>query len=220
MDHGRQNRDGFRKFMIIGPRYKICKRLGSSVFDKCQTQKFVLSEARRKQVSRTTRRRRRTPSDFGRQLLEKQKLRFTYGVTERQLSRYVSRVVSMRGVDSAKSLLEELESRLDSVVYNVGLANSRRFARQLVSHGHIAVNGSKVTIPSYQVKAKDKIAVRERSRTKTVFANLPERLKEHTTPAWVSFDPQKMEGEVKSQPGLEPTEVPFDLAAVLEFYSR
>src|SRR3989344_7285371 len=106
--------------MIIGPRYKICKRLGSGVFEKCQTQKFQLSEARRG-AKRRTGRKPRTLSDFGRQLLEKQKVRYAYGVPERQLARYTREAVEGTG-DPTVSLLSRLETRLDNVVYRLGLA--------------------------------------------------------------------------------------------------
>src|SRR3989344_4390397 len=132
--------------MIIGPRYKICKRLGSGVFEKCQTQKFQLSEARRG-AKRRTGRKPRTLSDFGRQLLEKQKVRYAYGVPERQLARYTREAVEGTG-DPTVSLLSRLETRLDNVVYRLGLAPTRLAARQLVSHGHIAVGERRVTIPS------------------------------------------------------------------------
>src|SRR3989344_4594723 len=112
--------------MIIGPKYKICKRLGASVFEKCQTQKFALAEARGgvKKKGKGS----RGASDFGVQLLEKQKARFTYGLTERQFRRYVKEAMEQKGVDSAKALVERLERRLDNVAYRLGFAKTRRKA--------------------------------------------------------------------------------------------
>src|SRR6185369_3834843 len=112
--------------MLLGPKYKICKRLGASVFEKCQTQKFQLAEARAPRKTKG----RRGGRDFGLQLLEKQKARFTYGLTEGQFSRYVNE--SMEGrTNSAQALLNRLESRLDKVVYRAGFVKTRRAARQM-----------------------------------------------------------------------------------------
>src|SRR6185503_19359046 len=117
--------------MIIGPKYKICKRLGASVFEKCQTQKFQISEARNPRITRS----KRTGGDFAAQLLEKQKARFTYGLSESQFARYVQEAIEKRGKDSIAGLMTRLESRLDNVVFRAGLVKTRRAARQLVSHG-------------------------------------------------------------------------------------
>ena len=202
--------------MQIGPKYKICKRLGSSVFEKCQTQKFQLSEARFTKI----RKRRKTLSDYGRQLIEKQKIRYSYGISERQLSRYVKESVGKKGVDPAICLFEKLESRLDNVIYRLGLASTRRLARQLASHGHITVNGRKMTIPSHMVSIGDIISIREGSKTKTPFINLVEKLSEYKIPAWLSFDVKKTEGKIEKKPIYSGTEAPFDISTVLEFYSR
>ena len=122
--------------MIIGPKFKIAKRLGAQIFEKTQTQKFALSEARRGQRQG---RRRGNISDYKRQLIEKQKLRFTYGISEKQLRRYINEATS-KSHQPIALLMSRLESRLDNVVYRLGLAKTRQFARQMVSHGHILVN--------------------------------------------------------------------------------
>lgn len=200
--------------MKVGPRYKICKRLGADVFEKCQTQQYALSEARR---GRAVKGRRSPLSDFGKQLLEKQKVRFTYGLGERQLSRYVKGANAKE--NASRALYETLESRLDNVVFRLGLASTRRFARQLVSHGHITINGRKITIPSFHVSVNDTIAVREGSREKTPFTALDERLAEHTLPQWLAFDYKTLNGRVGAQPQFEEgAQTPFDLGTVLEFY--
>ncbi len=204
--------------MIIGPRYKICKRLGSGVFEKCQTQKFQLSEARRG-AKRRTGRKPRTLSDFGRQLLEKQKVRYAYGVPERQLARYTKEAVESSG-DPTVSLLSRLETRLDNVVYRLGLAPTRLAARQLVSHGHIAVGERRVTIPSFAVKPGDRIVVRERSRSRGSFGTLGERLKEVQLPVWLSFDLSLLEGTVMKIPTPQDISLPFDLSSVVNYYGR
>ena len=206
--------------MKLGPRYKICKRLGSGVFEKCQTQKFMLSEER-SQLARRGGRRPRALSDFGRQLKEKQKVRYTYGITERQLSRYAkeARTQAVSGAPS-DSLYRTLELRLDNVVFRLGLASTRRLARQIVSHGHITINGRRVTVPSAMVRSGDVVSVREASREKTLFTGHVDRMKAHKAPQWLSFDMKKLSGEVQGIPQSEEAASLFDLPAVLEFYSK
>lgn len=202
--------------MIIGPKYKIAKRLGAPVFEKTQSQKFAISEARsvRKKTGRPG-----GASDYKRQHIEKQKMRFVYGVTEKQLRRYVDEALH-RNTQPIQDLVGRLESRLDNVVHRLGLAKTRRLARQIVSHGHITVNGRRLNIPSHKVKVGDVIAVRENSKQSPLFANIHESLNEYRAPAWLTLDPKKMEGTMKSVPAYEPTESLFDPQQVLEFYSR
>ena len=204
--------------MIIGPKYKICKRLGNGVFEKCQTQKYALSEERRNR-SRGRGRRPKALSDYAKRLIEKQKVRFSYGLSEKQLSAYAREAMSQRNIEPATHLYELLESRLDSIAYRSGLATTRRFARQLVSHGHVSVNDRRVTIPSFQVRTGDTFAVREGSRTKALFAAAQERLLEQTLPHWLTFDSGKLVGTVTATPTFEATDL-FDLKLVLEFYSK
>lgn len=200
--------------MKIGPKFKICKRLGSAVFEKCQTQKFAVSEAR--SAKRGGRRRRL--SNYGQQLLEKQKARYTYGMSERQFARYVKNSLAGKGENPAQQLFEKLESRLDNVVFRLGLATTRRMARQLVSHGHILVNGTKSTFPSHNLQVGDKISVRRKD--KTVFKNMEDFFKSYNQPNWLNFDQKKLEGEVIGMPTYDTTENLFDLTTVIEFYSR
>ncbi|MCA9353332.1 30S ribosomal protein S4 [Candidatus Nomurabacteria bacterium] len=194
-------------------KYKICKRLGNAVYDKCQTQKFALSESRR---SVGTRKKPAKLSIYGQQLKEKQKIRFTYGITEKQFGNYVKKATASKTPHEKLSL--ELESRLDNVVYRMGLANSRRFARQMVSHGHISVNGRKVTIPSFSVKSGDVISIKEGSKAKPIFNTLDKKLKDYMSPSWLNFDAAKGEGKVVSSPTT--VDDVFDWNAVFEFYSR
>lgn len=203
--------------MRAATKYKICRRLGSNVFEKCQTQKFALSAERK---SRTAKRSNRPRSEFGRQLIEKQKVRYGYGLSERQLSNYVKESLSASGNSPAQVFLMVLESRLDNVVYRLGLAPTRSAARQMVSHGHITVNDRKVTIPSYRVQTGERIAIREGSRGKTLFATLAERFENHTLPGWLTFDIKKHAGEVTHMPGAGLEELPFDPLVVLEYYTR
>ncbi len=196
------------------PKFKLCKRLGSGIYEKCQTQKYAVSEAR----ARKQQRRPRVLSDYGRQLLEKQKVRFAYGISEKQMKRYVTE--SLKAQDTINALYSRLELRLDNVVYKMGLAPTRRAARQMVSHGHITVNGKKMTIPSHKVSVGDVVAVRENSKARALFAHVAERLKKHKAENWLSLDPAKMSAEIKSEPNFDPAQSVFDLASVFEFYTR
>ena len=201
--------------MISKPKFKICRRLGPGVYDKCQTPKFSATTGK---IGSLTARRPKAPSEYGAQLIEKQKIRFSYGVTERQLSNYVKKASGVKGAGTAEKLYEVLEFRLDNAVYRMGLAASRRAARQMVSHGHFVVNGTKVTIPSYELKSGDAIKVREGSKANKIFDKIAEKIKDYNPPAWVSFDSNVMEGKILDKP--KNTESFIDLNSVLEFYSR
>lgn len=201
--------------MKIGPRFKIAKRLGAPIFEKTQTQKFALSEARGG-------RRGKRPgqmSDYKRQLIEKQKMRFTYGISEKQLRRYVNEAVA-KSHQPTSLLMTRLESRLDNTVYRLGLAKTRRLARQIVSHGHIVVNGRKLTVPSHKVRTGDIISIREGSKNTGLFVDLTDKHEAAGVPAWLRFDLKKMEGNVTAEPVYNPAEALFDPAQVLEYYSR
>lgn len=200
--------------MIIGPKYKIARRLGAGIFEKTQSQKFALSEARKKKERRSG-----PKSDFGLQLLEKQKARYSYALTERQFSKYVRSAVAKKG-DNGEILFKTLESRLDNIVLRAGFALTRLAARQIVSHGHLMLNGKRVTIPSMMLKVGDKVAIREGSAKKIIFANLEERLKKFQPPAWLGVDAEKKTIEIKGAPKLQPQELLFNIGQVLEFYSR
>ena len=199
--------------MISKPKFKICRRLGPGVYDKCQTPKFSANSGKLKKGARP-----KALSEFGTQLIEKQKVRFSYGISEKQLSNYVENAMKIKGAGVADKLFERLETRLDNVIYRMGLAHTRRLARQMVSHGHFIVNDKRTTVPSYEIKSGDIIKVREGSKGSVLFSNLGEKLKEYNAPAWVVFSPEKGEGSIKDKP--KNTETFFDLNAVLEFYSR
>lgn len=205
--------------MRIGPKYKVCRRLGGGIFDKCQTQQFTLSEARH--TKSKGKRGGKTLSDYGKQLLEKQKVRLAYGVRERQLRRYVEAAHKKEaGSDPTELFMRQLETRLDNVVYRAGLANSRALARQMVSHGHVVVNGRKVTIPSYQVKEGDVFGIRNESKTKPLVQNRKEAIMDVRAPVWIAFDAKVFEGSIKALPQKHAVEMAADLGAVLEYYSR
>ena len=204
--------------MIIGPKYKICKRLGSSVFEKCQTQKYQLAEAR--SPRRTARPKRGGGTDFGAQLLEKQKARFTYGLSESQFARYVHEAMERKGKVSTEELMNRLEARLDNVVFRAGFVKTRRAARQLVSHAHVTVNGIRMSIPSHKVEVGDTISIREGSKQSPLFANRAEVVAEIKTPAWMTLSSDGFTATIASTPAVAETEAPFNAATIIQFYSR
>jgi small subunit ribosomal protein S4 len=200
--------------------YKVCRRLGAGVFDKCQTQKYVLSEARHAKNVRS--RRRRNISDYGKQLLEKQRVRYAYGVSERQLRRYVEEAQrsGVVGGDPKTRMIEQLEMRIDNVVYKLGYAPTRRAARQMVSHGHIQVNGVRNTVPSRFVKEGDVVSVRERTHKLPIMDVVKKGVEDVQTPTWMTVKGKKLEGHITARPTQENTEMPGSVAAILEYYSR
>lgn len=204
--------------MKIGPKYKICRRLNDRVFSKCQTTKFTVAGAT--PVRRTKKHGRGSLSEYNRQLLEKQKIRLTYGVSERQFANYIKQVKTIKGENHSAKLYQALEKRLDNVVFRLGLANSRLFARQLVSHGHITVNGRRLTIPSYQVRPGDQITIRPGSRQNAIFREIKDQQASVAIPTWLVFDWEQLAGEVKAEPQPGQAEQVLNFASVLEFYSR
>lgn len=201
--------------MITGPKYKIARRLGTNIFEKTQTQKFALRQERKGGKGPW-----RPKTDFGMQMLEKQKARFSYSLTERQFSKYVKESVAKKGVNSINALFNRLEMRLDNVVYRAGFASTRLFARQITSHGHILVNNKRVNIPSYAVSVGDVITIRPASLKKPVFATFDEKMKEAKVSSWLSFDAEKREVKITATPKYSSGEQAYDLRAVIEFYSR
>jgi small subunit ribosomal protein S4 len=196
-------------------KYKVARRLGAGVYEKTQTQKFMLAQARGMRTAKRPSR----PTDYGKQLIEKQRVRFTYGVRERQFSNYVKLATEKpAGTTPALRLFALLETRLDNVVYRLGLAHTRGLSRQLVSHGHFLVNGKRTTVPSYTVREGDIIEIREGSKDIKVFDELDKKLKDNKTASWLNWDNTKMKGQIKGTPK-DPD--PFlNLQAVIEFYSR
>jgi len=202
--------------MIIGPKYKIARRLGAPIFEKTQTQKYAMRMERRGKKKGFS----KPKSEFASQLTEKQKARFIYGLSERQFSNYVKEAISKKTPNKSQTIFEFLESRLDNVIYRVGLASTRLGSRQIVSHGHILVNGRRVDIPSVRVKIGDKIEIRDGSQSKPLFTNNEDRLKSANVPSWIKFDSVKKVGEITGVPQYIQNDNMFDLNAVIEFYSR
>lgn len=200
---------------------KICRRLGESLCgrEKCAFKKRPYApgklDSERKHRSNT--------SEYGEQLRAKQKMRHTYGLMEKQFSMYVKRATATHesgegSVTPALKLARELESRLDNVVYRAGFTNSRALARQIVSHGHITVNGRRLTIASHQVKIGDVIAVREGSKVTKLFTGLEEKLTALAPSHVFTVNPKAFSFEIKGS--VREVEPMFDTQKVLEYYSR
>lgn len=200
--------------MKIGPRYKIARRLGAPVFEKTQTAKYGLSAARKEKTAKF----KRQKSAFGLTLNEKQKARFTYGILERQFKGYVTKAAS--AANPSQKLFQFLENRLDNVLYRSGLVKTRAQGRQLANHGHFNVNGKRVTIPSIQLKVGDVVGWRRSELPSQLGADLDERMKGQTVPAWLEVDAEKREVKVVGEPVYTTGEQVFDLGVVLGFYNR
>ena len=202
------------------PVCRICRREGLKLFlkgSRCYTKKC--SFERRPTPPGQHGVRRRKMGDFGIQLREKQKMRRVYGVLERQFRNYFRYAEEHTGV-TGEALLQSLETRLDNVVFRLGFASSRAQARQLVTHGHFAVNGVPTNVASYATKPGDRVEVRESRRGREAFKVIRETLRSHTAPDWLSLDAAKLAGSVSSLPRRD--QMPLDLSEqlVVEYYSR
>lgn len=154
------------------------------------------------------------------QLREKQKARFTYGVLDKQFRKYYDHAKKIKGAKTGDLLLQQLEARLDNVVYRAGLARTRRASRQLVVHGHFVVNGQRVNVPSYQVRAHDVIAVKPRSLETTPFIIARETMGDRPTPAWLEVVPSSMQILVHQLPSRAQIDTPVQEQLIVEFYSK
>jgi len=199
---------------------RLCRREGTKLFLKgtrCYTKKCAFE--RRPSPPGQHGVRRRKMGDFGIQLREKQKVRRVYSVLERQFHNYFVEAGNLDGV-TGENLLRFLETRLDNVVFRLGFATSRAQARQLVNHGHFAVNGVPTDVASFVVKPGDRIEVRESRREREPFKIAKETLRSHQAPEWLSLEPARLAGSVLSLPRRD--QMPLDLneQLVVEFYSR
>ena len=199
---------------------RLCRREGGKLFLKgtrCYSKKC--SFERRPTPPGQHGVRRRKMGEYGIQLREKQKVRRVYGVLERQLRNYFRYAETHEGV-TGEALLQSLETRLDNVVFRLGFASSRAQARQLVNHGHFAVNGVPSDVASYALKPGDRVEVRESHRGREAFKVIRETLRSHTAPDWLSLDAAKLSGSIASIPRRD--QMPLDLSEqlVVEYYSR
>ena len=158
-------------------------------------------------------------SEYGLQLREKQKAKFIYGVLEKPFRNYYEKADRMKGM-TGENLMIMLESRLDSVVFRMGFARTRREARQIVDHKHVLVNGKQVNIPSYLIKAGDVIEIREKSKSLQRYKDILEVTAGRLTPEWVDVDKEAFKGTVKNLPTREMIDVPVDEMLIVELYSK
>ncbi len=156
---------------------------------------------------------------YGIQLREKQKARFYYGITEKQMGNYFDRASRSLG-NSGEIFMQLLETRLDNVVYRLGWASSHQKARQLVNHGHITVDGKKVTIPSYRVKAGQSIGIKQSSQSGKVFQEVLPSLEKVQIPGWIHSEKKSFEGKVVGMPTLAEVNPLYDVRLITEYYSR
>ncbi len=208
----------------LGPVCKLCRRAGEKLYlkgERCFSEKCALEDRSYPpgQHGKEQAFRRRKLSDYGMQLQEKQKARRIYGIQEQQFRRYFREAERRSGLTGV-NLLVLLETRLDNVVYRLGMATSRAHARQLVSHGHFMVNGHKTNIPAYGLKVGDVVSVRPESRQTTYFKALRENLGQRAVPSWLSLDAEKLEGRVLAMPARQEIDVPVREQLIVEFYSR
>ncbi len=206
---------------MLNAKCKICRRLGVKLFlkgEKCLSPKCPMVKKAYPPGQRG-KRRVKALSEYGKELREKQKLKNWYNLKERQFRKYVKEALEKRE-DASTMLIKTLESRLDNVVFRLGLASSRRLAKQLISHRHFLVNDKVINIPSYLVKKGDKIKIRPSSSKKTVFQNLSTVLKKYETPAWLKLNIGKLEGKVVGRPSLEEVAPPVEISSIFEYYSR
>ena len=199
---------------------RICRREGQKLFlkgERCYTDKCSIT--RRNYAPGQHGQKKKKLSEYGTQLREKQNTNASYGVQEKQFRKYFEMASNKKGV-TGEELLTLLESRLDNVVYRLGFGSSRAQARQLVNHGHFEVNGKKVDIPSYLVKAGDVVAVREiRKDNKTIKENV-EVNSARPVPAWLEKDNEKLSGKVVRLASREDIDIPVEEHLIVELYSK
>ena len=198
-----------------------CRREGIKLFlkgDRCYSAKCAITK-RHTPPGQHGQSRAKKPSEYGLQLREKQKCRRAYGVLESQFRKYYDMAANMRGV-TGDNMLSLLERRLDNVAFRLGFGNSSAMARQLVTHGHILVDGKKVDIPSYLVKPGQVISVRSKSRDMQHLKELREQGSKNTIPKWLELDAENLSGKVMALPQRDDIDLTLEEHLIVEFYSR
>ncbi|HNX37464.1 MAG TPA: 30S ribosomal protein S4 [Candidatus Cloacimonadota bacterium] len=202
---------------FTGPKAKVCRRFGENIFGPAKYDKIL--NKRKFPPGQHGKTQRRKISDYGLHLKEKQKLRYTYCLLEKQFRNYFFKAAKMTGV-TGDILLQILERRLDNVVYRLGFAVTRMQARQFVNHGHIRVNGKKVDIPSFLVKAGDTVEVREKSRSIKAIKEAVERTETSSPFSWLTVDKENMRGQFLTIPAAAEIPVSVDTRLIVEYYSK
>ena len=204
-----------------GPVCRLCRREDMKLFlkgDRCYTDKCGF-ERRAYPPGQHGQNRRRKNSDYGEQLREKQKVKRIYGIAERQFRGYYYRASRMKGV-TGENLLQLLERRLDNIVYRLGFASNHAEARQLVRHGHFSINGTRVNIPSYLVRANDAITIRESSKKMPRLAENLNAVDRRGVPQWLELDKDKFRGRIKAMPAREDLKMEIREQLIVELYSK
>ena len=205
----------------VGPVCRLCRREGMKLFlkgERCYTEKCAI-EKRNLPPGQHGKLRKAKLVGYGLQLREKQKVKRIYGVLENQFRRYFEMADRTKGI-TGETLLQLLERRMDNVIYRLGLATSRPQARQLIRHGHFSVNGRKVDIPSYQLKAGDVIGVRGTSAQAPAIVHAMEEVKGRGIPEWLLFNAGDMTGRIQSLPTREQINLPVQEQLIVELYSK
>ena len=198
-----------------GPAWKLGRRLGYSTLE---TGKDIAKRPYAPGKAKDARPKK--PSEYGKQLIEKQKVRFTYGVSEKQFANLFIKAKGKKGVVTGTAFLQLLESRLDNVVFRLGLARTRKEARQIVDHKHVLVNGKQVNIPSYLIKAGDVIEIKEAKKASPRYKEIVEVTGGRLVPEWLDADIENLRGTVKNLPSREMIDVPVNEMLIVELYSK
>lgn len=208
---------------MTDPRCKQCRRAGEKLFlkgERCYTPKCaMIKKAYPPGVHGRSRRRRRSLSEYGQQLKEKQKIRKTYGILERQFRKYITLASQQKG-DSRENLMRLLETRLDNIIFRLGLAKSRNQARQLVNHRQVIIGKKAVNIPSYQVKVGQEVALKDKIKKTALMEELKIALKNYQSPAWLTLDKKKLAGKMTGLPSADDFGNFEAVGRILEYYSR
>ena len=208
---------------MIGEKCKRCRRLGQKLFlkgEKCLSPKCPMIR-RAYPPGQKGKRRLGSLSEYGRELREKQRLRLWYNLKEAQFKKYVKEVLQKRGRgEASENLIRRIESRLDNIIFRLGLAGSRTHARQLVVHGFFLINNKKTKSPSYQTKKGDKITITSSKKKKKAVQEMAVSLKKYPVPSWLKIDKDKIEAEIIGEPFLRDVSPPAEILSIFEFYSR
>src|SRR3989338_7594685 len=210
--------------MRVGPKYKIARRLGESIFSKTQTPRFAMVEGKKKTNISKKRKHRSNLTEYGIQFLEKQKIRLSYGLTEKQLSNIVKAARKKRSIGinitAAQIVYRDLESRIDNTLYRLGLAPTRASGRQMVTHGHVLVNNKKVNSPSYSMNIADRMAISSKGIEGGLMRGRAEKALQTHAPTWLALDEKTLEGTVLSEPKLGEQDSHLNFGILVQFYSR
>jgi small subunit ribosomal protein S4 len=198
---------------------KICRMYGQKFLlnERCASPKCALSRRRTRPGQHGSKI--RILSEYGKELVEKQKVKFYYLLRERQMKKYF-KLAEKAKEPTPIALAKILEKRLDNIVFRAGFFNSKPQARQAVVHGHIFVNGKKLDRPSYLVEIGDVISPNPRSLKKGIFNGIYDRIKKYQPPSWIELNKEKLEAKIVGEPVIEELKLPFDYSLVVEFYGR